>query len=79
MIAYSNLDEQLGIRWGGIVGYLDGGGRQLGVIRQRDAEIRQLIGGGSPDLGVADATSSFAGVRVDGSILDGGALEASSG
>ena len=71
VIAYSNLDEQLGIRWGG--GYLNVDGDRFTSIGGDAASVtelnRQLIGGASPvalpsapfvDLGVADATSSFA-------------------
>ena len=71
VIAYSNLDEQLGIRWGG--GYLNVDGDRFTSIGGDAAGVtelnRQLISGASPvalpsapfvDLGVADATSSFA-------------------
>ena len=71
VIASSNIDEQLGIRWGG--GYLNVDGDKFTSIAGDSASVtdlnRQLIGGSSPvalpsapfvDLGVADATSSFA-------------------
>ena len=71
VIASSNIDEQLGIRWGG--GYLNVDGDKFTSIAGDSASVtdlnRQLIGGSSPvalpsapfvDLGVAEATSSFA-------------------
>ena len=71
VIVYSNLDEQLGIRRGG--GYLDAGSDRFTSVGGDAASVtdlsRQSIGGASPvalssatffDLGVADATSSFA-------------------
>ena len=66
-----DIDEQLGIRWGG--GYLNVDGDKFTSIAGDSASVtdlnRQLIGGSSPvalpsapfvDLGVAEATSSFA-------------------
>ena len=71
VIASSNIDEQLGIRWGG--GYLNVDGDSFASIAGDAASVtdlnRQLIGGADPvalpsapfvDLGVADASSSFA-------------------
>ena len=71
VIASSNIDEQLGIRWGG--GYLHVDGDSFASIAGDAASVtdlnRQLIGGADPvalpsapfvDLGVADASSSFA-------------------
>lgn len=71
VIASSDIDEQLGIRWGG--GYLNVDGDKFTSIAGDSASVtdlnRQLIGGSSPvalpsapfvDLGVAEATSSFA-------------------
>ena len=70
VIASSNIDEQLGIRWGG--GYLNVEGDKFTSIAGDTASVtnlnNQLIDGGrvnmpsAPfvDLGVADATSGFA-------------------
>ena len=71
VIASSNIEEQLGIRWGG--GYLNVDGDSFASIAGDAASVtdlnRQLIGGADPvalpsapfvDLGVADASSSFA-------------------
>lgn len=71
VIASSNIDEQLGIRWGG--GYLNVNGDSFASIAGDAASVtdlnRQLIGGADAvalpsapfvDLGVADASSSFA-------------------
>ena len=71
VIASSNIDEQLGIRWGG--GYLNVDGDSFASIAGDAASVtdlnRQLIGGADTvalpsapfvDLGVADASSSFA-------------------
>ncbi|MBL6821285.1 MAG: type IV pilus secretin PilQ [Luminiphilus sp.] len=71
VIASSNLDEQLGIRWGG--GYLNVNGDKFTSIAGDTASVTdlnsQMIGGANPvtmpsapfvDLGVADATSGFA-------------------
>ena len=70
VIASSNIDEQLGIRWGG--GYLNVSGDKFTSIAGDTASATnlnsQLIGGGQVDmpsapfvdLGVAEATSGFA-------------------
>jgi type IV pilus assembly protein PilQ len=70
VIASSNIDEQLGIRWGG--GYLNVSGDKFTSIAGDTASAtslnNQLIGGGQVDmpsapfvdLGVAEATSGFA-------------------
>jgi type IV pilus assembly protein PilQ len=70
VIASSNIDEQLGIRWGG--GYLNVSGDKFTSIAGDTASATnlnsQLIGGGQVDmpsapfvdLGVAGATSGFA-------------------
>jgi type IV pilus assembly protein PilQ len=70
VIVSSNIDEQLGIRWGG--GYLNAQGDKFTSIAGDTASVttlnNQLIDGGrvnmpsAPfvDLGVADATSGFA-------------------
>jgi len=71
VIASSNLDEQLGIRWGG--GYLNVNGDKFTSIAGDTASVTdlnsQMIGGANPvtmpsapfvDLGVAHATSGFA-------------------
>ncbi|RCL47854.1 MAG: type IV pilus secretin PilQ [Halieaceae bacterium] len=70
VIASSNIDEQLGIRWGG--GYLNVSGDKFTAIAGDTASAAslnsQLIGGGQVDmpsapfvdLGVAEATSGFA-------------------
>lgn len=70
VIASSNIDEQLGIRWGG--GYLNVSGDKFTSIAGDTASAAslnsQLIGGGQVDmpsapfvdLGVAEATSGFA-------------------
>ena len=71
VIASSNLDEQLGIRWGG--GYLNVSGDKFTSIAGDTASVTdlnsQMIGGANPvtmpsapfvDLGVAEATSGFA-------------------
>ena len=71
VIASSNIDEQLGIRWGG--GYINVDGDSFASIAGDAASVtdlnRQLIGGADTvalpsapfvDLGVADASSSFA-------------------
>ena len=71
VIASSNLDEQLGIRWGG--GYLNVSGDKFTSIAGDTASVTdlnsQMIGGAYPvtmpsapfvDLGVAEATSGFA-------------------
>jgi len=70
VIASSNLDEQLGIRWGG--GYLNVSGDKFTSVAGNTASItslnNQMISGGlveaptAPfvDLGVAEATSGFA-------------------
>lgn len=71
VIASSNIDEQLGIRWGG--GYLNVNGDSFASIAGDATSVtdlnRQLIGGADAvalpsapfvDLGVADASSSFA-------------------
>jgi len=70
VIASSNIDEQLGIRWGG--GYLNASGDKFTSIAGDTASATnlnsQLIGGGQVDmpsapfvdLGVAEATSGFA-------------------
>jgi type IV pilus assembly protein PilQ len=70
VIASSNIDEQLGIRWGG--GYLNVSGDKFTSIAGDTASAtnlnNQLIGGGQVDmpsapfvdLGVAGATSGFA-------------------
>ena len=71
VIASSNLDEQLGIRWGG--GYLNVNGDKFTSIAGDTASVTdlnsQMIGGANPvtmpsapfvDLGVAEATSGFA-------------------
>ena len=70
VIASSNIDEQLGIRWGG--GYLNVSGDKFTSIAGDAASAAslnaQLIGGGQVDmpsapfvdLGVAEATSGFA-------------------
>ncbi len=70
VIASSNIDEQLGIRWGG--GYLNVSGDKFTSIAGDSASATnlnsQLIGGGQVDmpsapfvdLGVAEATSGFA-------------------
>lgn len=70
VIASSNIDEQLGIRWGG--GYLNVNGDKFTSVAGDTASVTslnsQLIGGGQVnmpsapfvDLGVAEATSGFA-------------------
>ena len=70
VIASSNIDEQLGIRWGG--GYLNANGDKFASIAGDTASVtnlnNQLIGGNQVDvpsapfvdLGVAEATSGFA-------------------
>ena len=70
VIVSSNIDEQLGIRWGG--GYLNAQGDKFTSIAGDTASVtnlnNQLIDGGQVsmpsapfvDLGVADATSGFA-------------------
>ena len=70
VIASSNIDEQLGIRWGG--GYLNVEGDKFTSIAGDTTSVtslnNQLIGGGQiempsapfVDLGVAEATSGFA-------------------
>ena len=70
VIASSNIDEQLGIRWGG--GYLNVSGDKFASIAGDTASVtnlnNQLIGGNQVDmpsapfvdLGVAEATSGFA-------------------
>ncbi|MGB0624046.1 MAG: type IV pilus secretin PilQ, partial [Luminiphilus sp.] len=70
VIAQTNIDEQLGIRWGG--GYLNVSGDKFTSIAGDTASATnlnsQLIGGGQVDmpsapfvdLGVAEATSGFA-------------------
>ena len=70
VIASSNINEQLGIRWGG--GYLNVSGDKFTSIAGDTASVTnlnsQLIGGGQVnmpsapfvDLGVAEATSGFA-------------------
>ena len=71
VIASSNINEQLGIRWGG--GYLNAGADQFTSVAGDTASVMslnsQLIGGANPiamptaplvDLGVAEATSGFA-------------------
>jgi len=70
VIASSNINEQLGIRWGG--GYLNVSGDKFTSIAGDTASVTnlnsQLIGGGQADmpsapfvdLGVAEATSGFA-------------------
>ena len=71
VIASSNINEQLGIRWGG--GYLNAGAEQFTSVAGDTASVMslnsQLIGGANPiamptaplvDLGVAEATSGFA-------------------
>ena len=70
VIASSNIDEQLGIRWGG--GYLNVNGDKFASIAGDTASVtnlnNQLIGGNQVDmpsapfvdLGVAEATSGFA-------------------
>jgi type IV pilus assembly protein PilQ len=71
VIASSNINEQLGIRWGG--GYLNAGSDQFTSVAGDTASVtslnNQLIGGANPiamptaplvDLGVAEATSGFA-------------------
>ena len=70
VIASSNLDEQLGIRWGG--GYLNVNGDKFTSVAGDTASVtslnNQLIGGGQVtapsapfvDLGVAEGTSGFA-------------------
>ena len=70
VIASSNIDEQLGIRWGG--GYLNVNGDKFTSVAGDTASVtslnNQLIGGGQVttpsapfvDLGVAEATSGFA-------------------
>jgi len=71
VIAASNINEQLGIRWGG--GYLNAGADQFTSVAGDTASVMslnsQLIGGANPiamptaplvDLGVAEATSGFA-------------------
>ncbi len=70
VIASSNIDEQLGIRWGG--GYLNVNGDKFTSVAGDTASVtslnNQLVGGGQVttpsapfvDLGVAEATSGFA-------------------
>ena len=70
VVANSNIDEQLGIRWGG--GYLNVNGDKFTSIGGDTTSVtslnNQLIGGGQVempsapfvDLGVAEATSGFA-------------------
>jgi type IV pilus assembly protein PilQ len=70
VIASSNIDEQLGIRWGG--GYLNVNGDKFTSVAGDTASVTslnsQLIGGGQVtmpsapfvDLGVAEGTSGFA-------------------
>ena len=70
VIATSNINEQLGIRWGG--GYLNASGDKFTSIAGDTASVtnlnNQLISGGQVgmpsapfvDLGVAEATSGFA-------------------
>jgi type IV pilus assembly protein PilQ len=70
VIASSNIDEQLGIRWGG--GYLNVNGDKFTSVAGDTARVtslnNQLIGGGQVtapsapfvDLGVAEGTSGFA-------------------
>ena len=71
VIASSDLEEQLGIRWGG--GYLNVNGDKFTSIAGDSASVTdlnsQMIAGANPiampsapfvDLGVADATSGFA-------------------
>ena len=70
VIASSNIDEQLGIRWGG--GYLNVNGDKFTSVAGDTASVtslnNQLIGGGQVtapsapfvDLGVAEGTSGFA-------------------
>lgn len=70
VIASSNIDDQLGIRWGG--GFLNTNGDQFTSVAGDTASVtslnNQLIGGGQVtapsapfvDLGVAEATSGFA-------------------
>ncbi|MDB2644252.1 type IV pilus secretin PilQ [Luminiphilus sp.] len=71
VIASSNINEQLGIRWGG--GYLNAGADQFTSVAGDTTSVMslnsQLIGGANPiamptaplvDLGVAEATSGFA-------------------
>ena len=71
VIASSNINEQLGIRWGG--GYLNAGSDQFTSVAGDTASVtslnNQLISGANPiamptaplvDLGVAEATSGFA-------------------
>ncbi|MDA8678951.1 type IV pilus secretin PilQ [Luminiphilus sp.] len=71
VIASSNINEQLGIRWGG--GYLNAGSDQFTSVAGDTASVtslnNQLISGAKPiamptaplvDLGVAEATSGFA-------------------
>ena len=71
VIASSNINEQLGIRWGG--GYLNAGADQFTSVAGDTASVMslnsQLIGGANPiamptaplvDLGVAEATAGFA-------------------
>jgi type IV pilus assembly protein PilQ len=71
VIASSNINEQLGIRWGG--GYLNAGSDRFTSVAGDTASVtslnNQLIGGANPiamptaplvDLGVAEATSGFA-------------------
>ena len=70
VIASSNIDEQLGIRWGG--GYLNLNGDKFTSVAGDTASVtslnNQLIGGGQVtapsapfvDLGVAEGTSGFA-------------------
>lgn len=70
VVANSNIDEQLGIRWGG--GYLNVSGDKFTSIGGDTTSVtslnNQLIGGGQVempsapfvDLGVAEATSGFA-------------------
>ncbi|MDG1931377.1 MAG: type IV pilus secretin PilQ [Luminiphilus sp.] len=70
VIASSNIDEQLGIRWGG--GYLNMNGDKFTSVAGDTASVtslnNQLIGGGQVtapsapfvDLGVAEGTSGFA-------------------
>jgi type IV pilus assembly protein PilQ len=70
VIATSNIDEQLGIRWGG--GYLNVSGDKFASIAGDTASVtslnNQLISGGQVDmpsapfvdLGVAEGTSGFA-------------------
>ena len=70
VIASSNIDEQLGIRWGG--GFLNTNGDQFTSVAGDTASVtslnNQLIGGGQVtapsapfvDLGVAEGTSGFA-------------------